>query len=478
MVKQFILLIQLIGVFFYQLVLTGDVTVSQTIPETIQANTEAIVEIKVNKSDLTGFAKVQQDVPEGFYIESIETKGATFSFKDNRIKFIWMALPSEEEFVISYKIKPNEGVSGDFSLGGKFSFIADSERKNIVIPESKFKVNEEILAEVPKEEPEEEPVTEEPVEEEPVIEEPKEEDPIVAEEPKEEDPVVVEEPKEEEPPITEEPAKTLINVSVTRNIEDQGEGKYLITLNVKKDGVEGFAKITESIPLGFTAIETAENGSVFSFKEQTMKMLWMAIPKGETLEVSYLLQANEGAENGVYDLKGEFAYLEDDITQKYSIETSSLELKREEPVIAEVPEEEPVTEVPVEEEPVIEEPVVVDEPKNEEPANDNSSNTNNITNVPSPETNVTFKVQVGAGHKAVAANYFAVKFNLQDNVSTESHEGWIKYVVGSYGVYKEARDKRNVVRNNVKRAFVTAYNSGKRITVQEALMISNQKWFK
>ena len=48
-------------------------------------------------------------------------------------------------------------------------------------------------------------------------------------------------------------------------------------------------------------------------------------------------------------------------------------------------------------------------------------------------------------------------------------------------ILKEARDKRNQVwaeNNKINDAFVTAYNSGERISVQEALMISKQKWFK
>ena len=55
---------------------------------------------------------------------------------------------------------------------------------------------------------------------------------------------------------------------------------------------------------------------------------------------------------------------------------------------------------------------------------------------------------------------------------------WYKYTIGAFNIYKEARDRRNEIwaeENKIDDAFVTAYNSGERITVQEALMISKQK---
>jgi hypothetical protein len=59
------------------------------------------------------------------------------------------------------------------------------------------------------------------------------------------------------------------------------------------------------------------------------------------------------------------------------------------------------------------------------------------------------------------------------------HEGMTKFLVGKFPEYKESRNYREAMRaKGVTDAFVTAYNAGKRITVQEALMITRQKWFK
>ena len=77
--------------------------------------------------------------------------------------------------------------------------------------------------------------------------------------------------------------------------------------------------------------------------------------------------------------------------------------------------------------------------------------------------------------------YLRETYKFQEAYVLDNHEGWVKYITGQFNVYKQARDKREslvAAQHNFPGPFVTAYNAGERITVQEALMISNQQWFK
>jgi hypothetical protein len=100
--------------------------------------------------------------------------------------------------------------------------------------------------------------------------------------------------------------------------------------------------------------------------------------------------------------------------------------------------------------------------------------------IPEPETGVTYKVQIMAAHRVVDRAYFKSRHGFDEAFGIENHEGWVKYTTGRFDVYKGARDDRERIRNryNFKGPFVTAYNDGERITVQEALMITRQKWYK
>ena len=110
---------------------------------------------------------------------------------------------------------------------------------------------------------------------------------------------------------------------------------------------------------------------------------------------------------------------------------------------------------------------------------DSSDKSLSANNFPISQGNVSYSVQIAALHKAVNAAMLATKYKLTEAVNTEMVDGFTKYTVGLHKEYKDAHDSRENIRDKgVVGRWIASYNNGKRITVQEALMISNQKWFK
>ena len=103
-----------------------------------------------------------------------------------------------------------------------------------------------------------------------------------------------------------------------------------------------------------------------------------------------------------------------------------------------------------------------------------------VTGISSADEGINYRVQICATKKVAEKNYFKKHKNFNFDVTIENHEGWIKYTTGEYPLYKQARNSRSLIDENydLDGPFVAAYNYGERITVQEAIMISNQKWFK
>ncbi|MCF8459659.1 MAG: hypothetical protein K9G46_02960 [Flavobacteriales bacterium] len=113
--------------------LMAQVTVKTKLPATAVPGGTFTVEINVAKSDVSGFAKLQQQLPPGFTAEVGETSNATFSFKDQKVKFLWMALPNED-FKVSYKVAVDASLSGNQIIDGTFAYIKDNETEKLDIP--------------------------------------------------------------------------------------------------------------------------------------------------------------------------------------------------------------------------------------------------------------------------------------------------------------------------------------------------------
>ena len=268
------------------------------------------------------------------------------------------------------------------------------------------------------------------------------------------------------------------NVTVVRTIsKGTNDGEYIVNLKVKKGATRGFARYSDDLKSGVIAKAITTDGSSFSVADGKVKFVWVSVLIKDELELSYSLTSPTSI---AMILKGEYSYLEDNQSKKYLLTPEPLEINLAPAVATNTTE--PVTTPTVAmvtptETVALETPTVAVVTPTETPTNTNPVNETVAKN----DGSVNYMVQIGAFTNGnVTASVLKQKFGISETVKSEMQGGFSKFMVGSHREYKGARDQRERIRNNngVKSAFVVAYNLSKRITVQEALMISNQKWYK
>ena len=449
MIKYIVLLFNMLGVLIYQAMFTEQVNITTTAPATVKAGTEFTVELTVNKGSIGGFAKLQQDLPEGFTAISGEGKGGEFSFDKQSVKFIWMALPGDASFKVSYRVKVDGNVNGDKMVAGKFSYIENNARQSIEIAPFTVKVEGTGT----------------------------------------DQPVATNDTNTGTTDNTgtgdnnktggtqEEPNnnQTVIgNVSAVRNMpgEADADGSFKVEITISKGAIQGYAKLQETLPDGFTATAGNVGNASFSFSEQKVRIVWLALPNDAEMKVSYNVKVDKNvAGTGTKTVSGIFSYIENEETKKYTIPESSINIKGTDTPIAAKDPETPAGGNPPD--------GSGNKTTDNKDGQKDTGSTSSGLNIPSPQTGVVYRVQLAALQNAKNATWFNNKFGISGQVFTELHEGFTKYTTGAFPVYKTARDERETIKGKgVSDAFVTAYNSGKRITVQEALMITTQQWYR
>jgi hypothetical protein len=453
MFRVFIPFLNLLAALLITRFFPADVSIKMEVPTQVVAGTEFNVKITVNKGDLESFSRFQQVIPAGLSASSDVSSNADFSFKDHRVRLIWLRLPRQEEFTFNYKVKVDERLKGTFTLKGKFSYIQNNERKSISVPEQSIEIQPS-----------------------PNI-----------------DPSQVVDIKDFEEKVIQyippyaSGSDNIICVRQKPYLNDAGN-EYMVNILVNKENKEKFAKIEENIPVGYKAVQIDTKDAIFTFKDHLAKFLWMNLPSEPYYVVSYKLIPVDPKNMPQPLIKGQFSYLEGEKTISIDIVEKDIAVKdlSKEQVQQFIPAVKSSTVIPEEVKPPEKEPVKQQKKKVtpvEEPITGELNKKEMKSLMPymlEPEQGVYYRVQLAAGHKPVIIRRYFKKYDFKKEIRTEYHEGWIKYSIGSYKVYKDARDARVQVWNttDIKDAFVSAYNNGTRITVQEALMIANQKWYK
>lgn len=435
MLKYSLLLVQLLSVFFIASSIEDGVIIEDNTPTQLAPGESRMVEISVNKGDVSGFAKLQLELPEGLSAEAGDLHGSSFTFADGKIKYIWQSLPADQVFTVSYKLIASPSTSGNKVIKGAFSYIKANQRVDYEMQSKLIEIRES--------------------------------DPTAQ---------------------STQPS----NMQCVRSITDMGNGDFLVRLTVQNASNEGFVQIRETFPGTFSAEENETGGAVATASDGLMKFVWYDAPTSSNYSVSYRLTGGMGDPS----ISGKLSYVEANTPKELTILSPGTITRAAPPVVDQTEDEDLETTEELtttqsaqqEEARRLEEEALAKaeqekakrEAEAKAKAEAEAEARKAATRVPDIETGVSYKVQIAAAHRVVDANYFKQRHRFEEDFGIENHEGWVKYTTGGHDIYKSARDNRERIRNsyNFRGPFVTAYNDGERITVQEALMITRQKWYK
>jgi len=497
------------------------------------------VEVNVHKGDVQGFSKLELTLPDGFVATPGEIKGASFTFSGDKAKFVWMNLPEDQTFTITYYIESEQGIEGAYEIKGTFSYVKENKREDIYVPTRTVVVKEQAAT---------------PAE-------------VVAAASPVSGVVRIEAP--------------VLEMTCERRIERLADNEYLVKLKVNNNKIVGFGKILEVLPDNCSTNRENDGGAVITQDANSIKFVWFEVPVAPTFEVSYRVMCiSDGA---VPIIRGQVSYTENgnpftvdvvqmeapadmansavanntgaavDSTSSNSTDTNTASNSTSDTTsnssnttttggadgnnvnasntastetssgantnanssstagsadatnatqtaggdtqVANVNQSQGNANSSTQNSADAAGNGQERNRKNGSKTNRNdvkteSSNTLSaeadrsrvsVKSVPSAEKGITYKVQILAAHRVVDKSYLKKTFSFEEDYNIEHHNGWIKYTTGSYAQYKDARDARVKITNESNKLpgpFVTAYNDGERITVQEALLISKQLWYK
>ncbi len=469
MIRPLIIVVNLIIVMIFKL-FVGTPSAEVKAPSSVKAGEAFLVEVTIQTNGETDFMRYSMEFPIGWTVEKVETAGASYKFDKQAAKFLWSRVGDQKELKISYKVTAPADASGDFSFNNKLSHTVDNLPSNIDLTPMKVNVvagNNIVVA------------------------------------------------TKTDPDST---AKPSVTVNIERVVPKDEVGEvFLVDLVIHKEDLTSFGKIEDTLPSGFTAKLVKADGGEFKFENGVVKFTWFVLPAKHTLNIQYRVIVSPDLQ-GNQTITGHFSYVENETGKIVAIPTSIIKLKSKEVIASNTPDPNTIVKTNSAADSISaaktnnkQDPNTVAKTNNKQNPNTVAKTNNkqepntvvktNSTPDPNPvaksnnqtdtsnqitsstttaiSPGVNFSVQIAAMTRIVPVSYYKNTFHIVGEVNTEQDNGLNKYTTGSFPNYQTAHDHREEIKGKgVADAFVTAHSNGKRITIQEALMITSQKWIR
>jgi cell division protein FtsN len=285
----------------------------------------------------------------------------------------------------------------------------------------------------------------------------------------------------------EEEVKPELSLSVDLPSEITQSDTVMVRIKINKHDLNEAAKLQQTLPMGFAALENNTAGSKFNFADQIVSFTWESFPQDdEVLSVTYFLVSNN-VNPGNYKLPGILFFNEKGFETIKQFK-ESLDVVKPSPVVA---QNNTNTSASGNQNPDNSHSQNAGNNSDNVQASTQPSNNNNTqaqqqepvsqpvsspantqTNTQTPVEGLEYRVQVRAiyGGKSTPSAV-ARQYGISEEVSEEFSNGYSKYTAGHFSTYAEAEAyKRQLRAGKVPGAFVVAYNNGARMSnIQDAI---------
>ena len=106
-----------------------DFSLTHNFPASANPNQTFETEFLVKKGNIGSFAKFQCDLPIGFTAVAIDIKGGNFTYENQRVKIVWVSVPSESNFTFKIKFTPPLNALNECVVSPKFYYLENNIKK-------------------------------------------------------------------------------------------------------------------------------------------------------------------------------------------------------------------------------------------------------------------------------------------------------------------------------------------------------------